>query len=521
MKTKDRFDWLFLASSVLLVIIAFWLHLYRLPEVPYGIHIDEAGMAYDAWSLANYGTDRYNIKYPVYLLNFGMGQSALYAYMTMGLITFFDINMWTIRLPGALASLGMILAGSLFIRDYWHNRWAGLLGGLLLTIAPYFIMQSRFGLDCNLFVNFAVISLYLLSLAQNKKSFWLYVLAGLSWGITLYTYALSWLVVAFYLLLVGFFLIKYKQINLKQSIAFSFPLVLLATPLVIFAVINFFSLSQVELFGLTIPRLLLFRVNELSGHNLGTNFLTILQNSFFKDWLDYNAFDFFGPLYPISIPLCVLGFGLGTWTIIRQFRQKVLLSSGLVWLLFISVWLFGLFISGPNINKMNGIYFGWVFWLVWALAWLWQKVKFGRIFVMVVLFVYLILFGSFAKYYFTVYSSHIYPQYLFAGDFATGWAYVSNRFPTQTIYFEESYIYYLLGSRRPPINNDMYDFMVYSKQGRYHFMLPEYIDMEAVYIIRETNYHFQNRLKNIGFILDWSDEIYQVWKANEMTCLIK
>lgn len=33
--------------------------LWRLDTLPFGLHLDEAGMAYDAWCLSQYGVDRY------------------------------------------------------------------------------------------------------------------------------------------------------------------------------------------------------------------------------------------------------------------------------------------------------------------------------------------------------------------------------------------------------------------------------------------------------------------------------
>lgn len=42
--------------------------LFLLTSVPRGLHVDEAGMAYDAFCLANYGTDRYMTYHPVSFL---------------------------------------------------------------------------------------------------------------------------------------------------------------------------------------------------------------------------------------------------------------------------------------------------------------------------------------------------------------------------------------------------------------------------------------------------------------------
>lgn len=75
---------------IIFIIFAFIL-LYKLGSVPRGIHVDEAGMAFDAISIAQNGTDRYLNKLPVYLINFGGGQSALYAYLT----SIFVRNIWS------------------------------------------------------------------------------------------------------------------------------------------------------------------------------------------------------------------------------------------------------------------------------------------------------------------------------------------------------------------------------------------------------------------------------------------
>lgn len=55
--------------------------LWQLTSLPLGIHIDEAGMSYDAWCLAQWGVDRHLKSWPVYMMNFSMGQSSLYAFV--------------------------------------------------------------------------------------------------------------------------------------------------------------------------------------------------------------------------------------------------------------------------------------------------------------------------------------------------------------------------------------------------------------------------------------------------------
>lgn len=60
--------------------IALFMHFYKLADVPLGLHIDEAGMAYDAYCLANYSVDRYLNHMPVYLINYGGAERIICLY---------------------------------------------------------------------------------------------------------------------------------------------------------------------------------------------------------------------------------------------------------------------------------------------------------------------------------------------------------------------------------------------------------------------------------------------------------
>lgn len=91
---------------VVILLVAMFTRLYRITEVPHGINVDEAGIAYDAYCLASNGTDRFLSKFPVYMINFGCGQSALYTYIDSIFIKMLGLNLFAIRLPAAL--LGII-----------------------------------------------------------------------------------------------------------------------------------------------------------------------------------------------------------------------------------------------------------------------------------------------------------------------------------------------------------------------------------------------------------------------------
>lgn len=81
--TKKR---IFGAGCILLIGLAVFLRFFMLGKAPVGINIDEAGCGYDAWCIANFGVDRFWYRLPVYFVNFGQGQNALYTYLYAGLL---------------------------------------------------------------------------------------------------------------------------------------------------------------------------------------------------------------------------------------------------------------------------------------------------------------------------------------------------------------------------------------------------------------------------------------------------
>ena len=99
-----------------ILITAIFIRIYKLDEAPHGINVDEAGMAYDAFCLANYGTDRYLNNMPVYLINFGGGQSALYAYLSSILIKIFGFSIYAIRMPAVILGIIAIILSYFMVK---------------------------------------------------------------------------------------------------------------------------------------------------------------------------------------------------------------------------------------------------------------------------------------------------------------------------------------------------------------------------------------------------------------------
>jgi len=115
-------------------IIIFFTVIFKFGELPTYIGVDEAGMAYDAYCIANYGVDRYLNSYPLYLTNFGGGQSVLFSYIAVLFIKILGPNIIAYRLPALLIYILGTIASYLFVSKYKDKK----------SINPHLIEPSYF-----------------------------------------------------------------------------------------------------------------------------------------------------------------------------------------------------------------------------------------------------------------------------------------------------------------------------------------------------------------------------------------
>ena len=133
-------------------------------------------------------------------------------------------------------------------------------------------MHSRWSLESYLFFPMLIFSTYFLWQAWNKKKNLFFLLAGISFGITLYTYAISYLILPFFLgilLLYGLFT---KQITWKQLFLLGVPLFFLALPLMLMLAVQNGFLSEIKTSLFSIPKLWFYRGGEVSLKHILENF---------------------------------------------------------------------------------------------------------------------------------------------------------------------------------------------------------------------------------------------------------
>lgn len=409
---KDISNRTFVIFFCLILTCAAFLRLYRLCELPAGMHVDEAGMAYDAYCLANYGVERFCNRFPVYLINYDSGQSALYAYLAAFFIKILGNSLLAVRLPAFSSGMYVVLFGGLIFKELFSKRTA-LFGASLLAVCPYFMMASRFGFDCNLFLGCSVVLIWLLLMAIRYQKHTLFLLAGLMCGITLYSYSLSWLAIPMFLLLTLIYLLCFKKLCLKDFLFFTIPSVILAVPLLLLLYVNMTGGEAIVTPFFTIPVIPTFRSDGFSVANILPNLRTLFVMLLSQDQYIFNSFDDYYTLYRLSIPFIIVGFVLILIRLIRSLIKRQFSSLNVAFFFLLSMTVLGLIITNPDIYRMNGIFFSMILLVVLCVHDLCSFMKHPAIPFGSVLALYVFNAVFFIHFYFTQYQDTYTMQWFF------------------------------------------------------------------------------------------------------------
>ncbi len=162
--------------GILLVAVA--SRLVGLTTCPPGIHHDEAGNGYDAWSLLKTGQDRWGHDWPVLLEGLGRSdhRGALYAYLCIPfhLLAGADHLIWSTRAPAAVLGVLTILAFYGLVKRSVGES-AGLVAAALLAVSPWHLHLSRIGHEATLVPACIVIAMWL---GSKWRDGWGYLVAA-------------------------------------------------------------------------------------------------------------------------------------------------------------------------------------------------------------------------------------------------------------------------------------------------------------------------------------------------------
>ena len=249
------------------------LRIMYLGVVPGGIHQDEAFVALNAFGLFHEGMDSGGNRFPIYMSSWGDGQSAMYIWLLTPLLALNNgiPTLFLTRLPQVIISLLTLWCVYRLIKQCFGDVPA-IWMLFILSICPWHIMMSRWGLDANMAPGFLMFALYFFIRGLENKH--MLPLAGLFYGLSLYCYAVIWPIVPVILLIQILYGLYHKKLSINRWSLFSAIIVfLLALPLLLFLLINQGILPEIRLPFMTIPKTLGYR-----GAEVATSLTTIAAN---------------------------------------------------------------------------------------------------------------------------------------------------------------------------------------------------------------------------------------------------
>ena len=315
MKHLQKYKWIYIIIGV-----AILTRFVGLGEFPSGTYTDEAYGAYASYALMTEGICDRGYVSPVYLVAWGSGMNALYSYFGALLFRIFGVSTLVYRLPQAFFSIAGIVALYYLAKELWNEKVARF-AALVLAVAPIHLMMGRFGLESSMAQNMFLIAVAFLIYGIKKKSSYL-IPAAICLGLTLYCYALTWIMIPLFLvLLLGF---CWKEIPRNKHTAIAVVvLFLMALPLLIFLAINLGFLPEIRTSLFSIPKLTSFRGGELNAYAIKKNIrelwnILIVNQTDGGELFDYTS----GAYYRFTMPFMLFGVAYHLYTVGKKWKDK-------------------------------------------------------------------------------------------------------------------------------------------------------------------------------------------------------
>lgn len=397
-----------LVFAVMLIIIGAFVRIFEFCAIPSGLNQDEAFAGYEAFSILNYGIDSAGYHNPCYFVSWGSGMNVLESYLAIPFIKILGCSVFAIRMPQLLCAIASLFVFWLLLKEMFSDKIA-LLGLGVLAISPWHIMLSKWGLESNLAPAFLLFGFFFLIKGINNNKLWIF--SALFYGIALYAYSITWVVIPLTLVLFAAYMIFIKQkASLKYLIISALILFVFAAPLLLFLMVNKGIIPEIKTSFISIPKLLSMRDSEIALKNLISlntykNFFDVVISQ--NDSMLWNTIPDFGLYYKISIPFMIFGLIRIVSSAVKSVKRRVFSYSVIVTLGALSSVIVCLLIAQLNTNKANSLHMFSIIFIAAGINEIFKICKNHTIIKKGIICLYALNFMMFGLYYFTDYNETV------------------------------------------------------------------------------------------------------------------
>jgi hypothetical protein len=248
----------------------------------------------------------------------------------------------------------------------------------LLAINPWHIVLSHWALESNLLP--FVFMIGFVFLLKSRRHNWVFILAGLFFGLCYYAYGTAYVAVTIFMVAAASILLWYKRVSLRNLVLGMVVFILVALPIGLFVLVNLFHWDTLHLGPVTIPRLpgdeRWTEVSVVSGNRQNQSLAGNLAGLSGVLWsgsdrLASNSVEPYGYFYPYIILVALIGlFLLIKQRKIENTPDRLMLIS---W--FAAAIVIGILQRPVNLNRINLIFIPLILFIAAVLAWLEKNLK--------------------------------------------------------------------------------------------------------------------------------------------------
>jgi len=200
-----------------LIFLHLFLRFYKIGQIPYGFHRDEASVGYNAYSILKTGKDEWGKTLPLFFRAFGDYPPALILYVTIPFIAVLGLTELSVKLPLIVFSLLSFIFVYLILKKLKLEKGLIYTFLLLLATSPWEITQTRSSSEVILGSSLFLMGLYYLIKFFEDKKVISFTIFYLSWFLTYFSYN-SFRIQIPLLVLPVIFLVWQKKIKYKKFI---------------------------------------------------------------------------------------------------------------------------------------------------------------------------------------------------------------------------------------------------------------------------------------------------------------
>lgn len=332
---------------LLIILLAFFLRVYKMGQIPASLNPDETALGYNAYSILKTGADEHGQLLPLALKSFGDWKLPGYPFLDIIPVLIFGLTEFAVRLPSAIAGVIGVYLIFKISRLLFGKKEIAIISSFLFALSPWSIYFSRAAYEANVATTFFLggILATLTYFLKAQKNSSLLIISSVFFGLAIFTYHAYAIFIPFFI--IGLIIIFRKSI-VKDKNTF-----IAASLLFLFFIVFFNStlkdgsnkISTLNIFN--DPNIIYSRVEKLRGDNAEKNIVLerIVHNKYlgvsYQLIQNYiNAFSpeflfdkggeklvhnlgFFGNLYLFDALLLLVGFAGLFWN--RERSLSILL----------------------------------------------------------------------------------------------------------------------------------------------------------------------------------------------------